>query len=130
MIEEKGPWTAAFGNDKTFIESDDFTHDVRLYVNGDFESHEQLLEYTEEIARRLNSYASRDAEVAELKAELETERCLSFRNQVAELEAERYQLRKDVEMLRDVLIRIRDRPLINDVVYKIAVEALAKVRKP
>jgi hypothetical protein len=63
--------------------------------------------------------ASRDAEVAELKAELETERRLSFRNQVAELEAERDELkqtcidhveiqnalRKQVKMLRDAILK-------------------------
>lgn len=67
MIEEKGPWAAAFGNGKAFIESDDFTHDVRLCVSGDFESVEQKVEYAEEIARRLNTFASYDAEIAELK---------------------------------------------------------------
>ncbi len=70
MIEEKGPWSAAFGNGKAFIESDDFTHDVRLYVSGDFESIKQKVEYAEEIARRLNTFASYDAEVAELVAAL------------------------------------------------------------
>lgn len=57
MIEEKGPWAAAFGNDKAFIESDDFTHDVRLYISGDFESIEHRVEYAEEIAKRLNTFA-------------------------------------------------------------------------
>jgi hypothetical protein len=59
-IEERGPWSA--GQDKqqaweqrVWIESDDFAHDVRLYVNGDFESHDQRFAYAQEIARRLNA---------------------------------------------------------------------------
>ena len=56
-----------------------------------------------------NQLASRDAEIAELKAELETERCLSFRNQVADLESERNKLLDQV------------------VVQKKAIDALVKV---
>jgi hypothetical protein len=36
------------------VESDDFKHDVRLYVNGDFEDVEEKLKYAEQIAVRLN----------------------------------------------------------------------------
>lgn len=57
-IEERGPWSA--GQDKqqaweqrVWIESDDFAYDVRLYVNGNFESHDQRFAYAQEIARRL-----------------------------------------------------------------------------
>ncbi|SCU75590.1 hypothetical protein CNECB9_2370164 [Cupriavidus necator] len=55
-IIESGPWKARHDNGKVFVESDDFTHDVRLYVNGDFASLEQKLAYAEEIARRLNAW--------------------------------------------------------------------------
>ena len=58
-IVENGPWKA--GTDKTsageyevFVESEDFTHDVRLIVDGDFEGDEECLAYAAEIARRLN----------------------------------------------------------------------------
>lgn len=65
-IVERGPWRAritAEVNHRTFIESDDFTHDVRLYVDGDFGSQEERLEYAEEIANRLNAYKSPNAQV-------------------------------------------------------------------
>ncbi len=55
-IEENGPWSVGNNYEGTYLESDDFTHDVRLYINGDFESHEQRVEYAEEIARRLNTH--------------------------------------------------------------------------
>lgn len=57
MIKENGPWAAGVTDEnqqRVFIQSDDFTHDVRLYVDGDFESKQQRLEYAKEIARRLN----------------------------------------------------------------------------
>lgn len=54
-VAEKGPWRAVEENGKAFIESDDFTHDVRLYVDGDFANAEQKLAYAAEIARRLNA---------------------------------------------------------------------------
>lgn len=53
-IEEQGPWLATREDNNVFIESEDFTHDVRLYVDGDFESIDQRMAYAEEIARRLN----------------------------------------------------------------------------
>ena len=58
-IQERGPWTARTdkGDSKVFIESGDFTHDVRLYVNGDFEDDAQRMAYAQEIARRLNAWS-------------------------------------------------------------------------
>jgi hypothetical protein len=60
VIQERGPWLA--GRDKqqawkqqVWIESDDFTHDVRLDVTGDFESDGHKFAYAQEIARRLNA---------------------------------------------------------------------------
>lgn len=58
MIEESGPWMAGVASDgRVFVESDDFTHDVRLYVNGDFTGPEQKLEYAREIVKRLNAFS-------------------------------------------------------------------------
>ena len=37
-----------------FIESDDFEHDVRLYVDGYFLNDEQKYEYAKQLAKRLN----------------------------------------------------------------------------
>ena len=58
MIQEKGPWRVITSNeDKSIsIQSNDFTHDVMLIVDGDFKDFEQKLEYTGEIAKRLNLY--------------------------------------------------------------------------
>lgn len=55
-IHETGNWSVG-STDKgktVFIESNDFTHDVRLYVNGDFTGPDERLAYAEEIAQRLN----------------------------------------------------------------------------
>ena len=58
-IVENGSWKAGLEHPasgyEAFVESEDFTHDVRLIVDGDFEGPEQCLAYAEEIARRLNS---------------------------------------------------------------------------
>lgn len=56
-VQERVPWRAGETKERAqaFIESDDFTHDVRLYVNGDFVDADQRFAYAEEIARRLNS---------------------------------------------------------------------------
>ena len=66
QIEERGPWTARQQSDDhikgVFVESDDFTHDVRLYVNGDFASGEQKLAYAKEIAKRLNAWEVHNVE--------------------------------------------------------------------
>lgn len=59
IIQENGPWAAGETGEtpsRTFVESDDFTHDVRLYLNGDFEDNEQRRAYAEEIAQRLNAW--------------------------------------------------------------------------
>jgi len=63
MIKEDGIWTIGVYPDtdrpenlNVYINSDDFTHDVMLCVNGDFESLEQKKAYAEEIAKRLNYY--------------------------------------------------------------------------
>lgn len=61
-IIERGPWRAGETKDRAraFVESDDFTHDARLYVSGDFTSDDQRLAYAEEIARRLNAAMTKE----------------------------------------------------------------------
>lgn len=56
VVEESGPWAAGYSDGKVFVESEDFTHDVRLYVDGDFGSTDNRKKYAEEIARRLNDW--------------------------------------------------------------------------
>jgi len=56
LVAENGTWTWG-KNEKDgefFIESSDFTHDVRLYLNGDFADEQQKIMYLTEIAKRLN----------------------------------------------------------------------------
>ncbi|MNR71746.1 hypothetical protein D3C71_24240 [compost metagenome] len=53
-VREAGPWSAGISDGKAFVQSDDFSHDVRLMVNGEFASPELRLAYAEELARRLN----------------------------------------------------------------------------
>lgn len=60
-IAEAGPWEASVVLTGTYagkgcIESGDFTHDVCLYVDGDFECYSQKLAYAQKIARRLNAW--------------------------------------------------------------------------
>lgn len=52
---EAGTWEAGITKDgRVFVESSDFSHDVRLYVDGDFSSPSQKLKYAKLIANRLN----------------------------------------------------------------------------
>lgn len=56
-VVDNGPWSA-WSNEETGsagIQSDDFTHDVYLTVYGDFEYHEQKLQYAEYLASVLNT---------------------------------------------------------------------------
>lgn len=55
--EDNGPWTAGVTDEafpRTYVESNDFTHDVRLYVSGDFGDEGEKLLYAQGIARMLN----------------------------------------------------------------------------
>ena len=52
---EKGPWDSFIEGDKVVVESDDFTHDVRLYVDGDFSDIWDRLAYAKAIATTLNA---------------------------------------------------------------------------
>lgn len=62
-LVDKGPWTAHIGGRQgqngdipcAIIASDDFEHDVWLYVTGDFESIDKALAYAQGVAQRLNA---------------------------------------------------------------------------
>lgn len=47
-------WQVGSEHEEVFIESEDFTHDVRLYVNGDFADIQQRIEYAKTLAEKLN----------------------------------------------------------------------------
>ena len=53
---DAGPWSV--GNNeqdgRVFVQSDDFKHDVRLYVDGDFSSRDERKGYAEQLASALN----------------------------------------------------------------------------
>ena len=53
---DRGTWTVGETESQEFIESSDFNHDVRLYLNGDFEDDTQRLNYLQHIADRLNTH--------------------------------------------------------------------------
>ena len=57
---ERGPWRAGRQEPHPvtgiYLESDDFTHDARLYVYGDFRDDDERFAYAGEIARRLNAW--------------------------------------------------------------------------
>ena len=58
VIVERGPWAVdcTASSNVWFVESADFTHDVRLYINGDFSSDAERRAYAEAIAMRLNEW--------------------------------------------------------------------------
>jgi len=50
-----GLWTVAVTQDgKVYLEDNDFAHDVRLYVNGDFGTQTAHIQYAAVLARKLN----------------------------------------------------------------------------
>ena len=53
VLDDKGPWHVDARD--AAIYSSDFTHDVRLSVNGDFADHDQKRWYAEGLASKLNS---------------------------------------------------------------------------
>lgn len=52
---DKGPWVAGGNTVDAYVESVDFTHDVRLRVDGDFRDYAQRREYAEWLAETLNA---------------------------------------------------------------------------
>ena len=69
-VWDRGIWTVGQTESQEFIESSDFNHDVRLYLNGDFEDDTQRLNYLKHIADRLNTHPVKeqltDEEIEEL----------------------------------------------------------------
>ena len=54
-VNEQGPWKAELWKaEQVVVASDDFEHDARLLVLGDFSDEGQRMQYAQEIARRLN----------------------------------------------------------------------------
>ena len=82
-VAERGPWTADQRGRHVWVDSDDLTHDVRLVVNGDFESDDQKFAYAQEIARRLN--AAPAASQAEPKREPLSDAIVTVVNELAAL---------------------------------------------
>jgi hypothetical protein len=74
-LADAGPWTAgretpsSRGSEKlrTYLQSEDFTHDVRLYVSGDFACPEDELAYAEGLAARMNAMPAPDLVAASSK---------------------------------------------------------------
>lgn len=54
-IIERGTWKAIRQGHRIGVQSDDFTHDVVMWITGDFEDNDQRVAYAAEIAHRLNS---------------------------------------------------------------------------
>jgi hypothetical protein len=53
--QDRGPWTAGQTEERrVYLDSDDFEHDVRLYIDGDFASTEDRLKYAKGLAKQLN----------------------------------------------------------------------------
>ena len=50
---DKGPWHAS--DDGRHLYSDDFTHDVRITIGGDFYDDAQRKRYADNIANKLNT---------------------------------------------------------------------------
>lgn len=57
---DRGPWVWGKAKRGFYVESRDFTHDVRLYIDGDFADGEQW-QYAQALAQLLNR-ESRDAQ--------------------------------------------------------------------
>ena len=60
-FRDKGPWQLFEAEDgRVGIISDDFTHDVVLYVNGDFADHDDNLAYAMELIEFMNTALKRN----------------------------------------------------------------------
>lgn len=61
---DKGPWsvvTTPLPEEGTYLESDDFTHDVRLKISGDFGNIADRERYAFALAEALNAAAKANA---------------------------------------------------------------------
>lgn len=66
---DNGKWNTGIASDgQVFLQSDDFNHDVRLYVNGDFDG--DTADYADRLAAWMNSHPLPPADVVRV-AELE-----------------------------------------------------------
>ena len=62
-LADAGPWTAGRETGtgrggrglRTYLQSEDFTHDVRLHVSGDFATTEDEMAYAVSLAERMNA---------------------------------------------------------------------------
>ena len=71
MIKETGTWKAIKDDKAVVIQSNDFTHDVMLTIDGDFKDLDQTLEYAKEIERRLNQHIGvKDGNFNNLRGEI------------------------------------------------------------
>ena len=70
-IQDTGPWRAskesADAVKGVFVESNNFDHDVRLYVNGDFADVDQRFAYARGIANSLNAASAQQQPVGEVR---------------------------------------------------------------
>ncbi len=59
-IDDAGPWTAGLdaAGKRAFLQSEDFSHDARLYVSGNFGGVDDELEYARALALRMNAMPS------------------------------------------------------------------------
>lgn len=66
----QGPWRANTSEDgsKVWIDSDDFEHDVRLVVSGDFESSLSKYLYARALAERMNQMPTTGTDCALVEA--------------------------------------------------------------
>jgi hypothetical protein len=66
---DKGPWKAdsSYRNERWryFVESNDFTHDVRLYIDGDFADATEFEDYAAWLADKLNSVGAVESDRAD-----------------------------------------------------------------
>ena len=53
--QERGPWSIAIWDGKTYLQTHGFTHDVTLQISGDFEDKAQEFAYAQELVRQLNA---------------------------------------------------------------------------
>lgn len=122
---DKGPWSVGQTQDecRVYIQSDDFTHDVRLYVDGDFGSSEEKKIYAEQIASRLNTPPA--SAQPERDWELTCDHCngdgfVYVERQVAERKSDVQEFKEDCECCegRGFTIAFEDIPGIAEYVRK------------
>ena len=85
---DRGPWRYNCEDGKHFVESADFAHDVRLYINGDFANAENREAYGEMIAQQLNRAPSTIAAGQEAASMRDAARYRWVRSQDTSLETQ------------------------------------------